>query len=192
MESNCGSCNKADHVENMVACDECNIWYHLSCAGVNKTIEEREFICKDCSARKFKASTKTRRYIDIQPKIRAMSPCHDLEKSLATLWKEPEIAGPEPSRLVAEEERWQQQTKLMLQLASNMEDQKKMFIEQSNVVEQRHREHIEQLKASESRWKDEVRELKAQIATDSHGLPVQPKPSTSTMQSSTPVGFIIE
>lgn len=188
MESSCGSCNKADHVENMVACDECNVWYHLSCAGVNDTIEEREFLCRDCSARKFKASTKTRRSIDIQQKKRDKSPCHDLEQSLATLWKEPETAGPGPSRLVAEEERWQQHTKLMLQLVSNMEEQKKMFIEQSNVVEQRHREQVEQLKASERRWKDEVRDLKAQIATDRHGLPVQPKPSTS-MQSSTPVGF---
>ncbi|XP_058816184.1 uncharacterized protein LOC131679471 [Topomyia yanbarensis] len=46
---NCKGCDRPDHIENMVACDRCNTWWHFSCAGVTGSVANRSWSCNNCS-----------------------------------------------------------------------------------------------------------------------------------------------
>ncbi|XP_055914878.1 uncharacterized protein LOC129948078 [Eupeodes corollae] len=43
----CQSCNDADNSQ-MVQCDECDGWHHFKCVGVNASIEDKDWKCKEC------------------------------------------------------------------------------------------------------------------------------------------------
>ncbi|XP_029731987.2 uncharacterized protein LOC109429392 [Aedes albopictus] len=45
---NCHSCNEHDVMDSMVACDACSKWHHFKCAGVDHTIKDRRWVCKEC------------------------------------------------------------------------------------------------------------------------------------------------
>lgn len=47
-ESCCGSCERPDNAESMVACDSCDTWYHFSCAGVDDNVTEQSWQCNSC------------------------------------------------------------------------------------------------------------------------------------------------
>ena len=188
MEYNCGKCSKADEVENMVACDECQVWYHMSCAHVNESsVVNREFICDDCCSRKFTKSTKTRHSVDKNtPQDYLLMP--DLEKSLSNLWSEApksydavlkhdQACFSDTTKTKAEDKELQQQNKLLLQLQTAMKEQENRFIKESKAVEKRHKQLM---KASEKRWHDEVRELRTRL---NHGLSVMPSAYESPKQS---------
>ncbi|XP_058817214.1 uncharacterized protein LOC131680519 [Topomyia yanbarensis] len=45
----CRRCNRPDSADaNMVACDNCNMWEHFTCAGVDETIKARAYLCQEC------------------------------------------------------------------------------------------------------------------------------------------------
>lgn len=35
-------------MDSMVACDACSKWHHFKCAGVDHTIKDRRWVCKEC------------------------------------------------------------------------------------------------------------------------------------------------
>ncbi|XP_055585450.1 uncharacterized protein LOC129738291 [Uranotaenia lowii] len=46
--SSCVACDRPDSADNMVACDQCNCWWHLSCAGVSAGVSNRPWTCSKC------------------------------------------------------------------------------------------------------------------------------------------------
>ncbi|XP_055585027.1 uncharacterized protein LOC129737887 [Uranotaenia lowii] len=48
INQNCQACDLNDTYDNMVQCDRCQTWWHLVCAGVNESIEDRDWICPKC------------------------------------------------------------------------------------------------------------------------------------------------
>ncbi|XP_062703577.1 uncharacterized protein LOC134286030 [Aedes albopictus] len=57
MNSSCGKCNGPD-TEDMVACDTCEVWYHLECVNESPGVANRQFICPKCNSRKEKKGKK--------------------------------------------------------------------------------------------------------------------------------------
>ncbi|XP_062713808.1 uncharacterized protein LOC134290646 [Aedes albopictus] len=50
--SNCKTCNRPDSADaQMVACDKCQLWEHFTCAGVDETVKDRQYVCNDCIAK---------------------------------------------------------------------------------------------------------------------------------------------
>lgn len=47
-ESNCVHCDRLDNADNLVQCDQCDSWWHMSCAGVSQSVESRQWICQTC------------------------------------------------------------------------------------------------------------------------------------------------
>ncbi|XP_058836379.1 uncharacterized protein LOC131692960 [Topomyia yanbarensis] len=47
-ECNCVACNEPDSAGNMVQCDHCNSWWHMTCAGVTDSIADRPWTCRRC------------------------------------------------------------------------------------------------------------------------------------------------
>lgn len=47
---NCRSCNEHDAVDAMVACDACCNWHHFKCVGVDHTVKDRRWVCKECES----------------------------------------------------------------------------------------------------------------------------------------------
>ncbi|XP_055584739.1 uncharacterized protein LOC129737603 [Uranotaenia lowii] len=48
---NCQECDRNDSFDNMVQCDFCPSWWHFKCAGVDATVENRTWKCKNCVAK---------------------------------------------------------------------------------------------------------------------------------------------
>ncbi|XP_058827890.1 uncharacterized protein LOC131687819 [Topomyia yanbarensis] len=48
VQYDCVICNCPDHVEDMVACDTCQLWFHYSCAKVDASIKTRHWLCESC------------------------------------------------------------------------------------------------------------------------------------------------
>ncbi|XP_062538743.1 uncharacterized protein LOC134207018 [Armigeres subalbatus] len=48
-DSNCAACQRADDAEDMVQCDQCDIWMHYTCGGVNESIANRSWVCGNCT-----------------------------------------------------------------------------------------------------------------------------------------------
>ncbi|XP_062708969.1 uncharacterized protein LOC134288366 [Aedes albopictus] len=47
--SSCKTCKRPDSADaQMVACDKCQLWEHFTCAGVDETVKDRQYVCKDC------------------------------------------------------------------------------------------------------------------------------------------------
>ncbi|XP_055590680.1 uncharacterized protein LOC129742764 [Uranotaenia lowii] len=46
--SSCVACSKPDSFDDMVACDLCDSWWHQCCAGVTKSIKDRDWTCPRC------------------------------------------------------------------------------------------------------------------------------------------------
>nr|XP_019530815.1 protein enabled homolog [Aedes albopictus] len=44
----CPACNRPDWADAMVQCEECEDWYHFSCVGVTRSVENRHWACDDC------------------------------------------------------------------------------------------------------------------------------------------------
>ncbi|XP_062711689.1 uncharacterized protein LOC134289605 [Aedes albopictus] len=44
----CTACNHPDHIEDMVACDNCGKWYHFGCANVDESIVDQTWKCQPC------------------------------------------------------------------------------------------------------------------------------------------------
>ncbi|XP_062704513.1 uncharacterized protein LOC134286843 [Aedes albopictus] len=58
--SNCKACDRSDSADaHMVACDSCHLWEHFACAGVDESVRDRKYVCKDCTAKV--AGSKTKR-----------------------------------------------------------------------------------------------------------------------------------
>ncbi|XP_055585093.1 uncharacterized protein LOC129737947 [Uranotaenia lowii] len=53
---NCKACSKPDDAQTMVACDDCSLWWHFNCAGVDESVANRSWKCAGCVAA---ASTET-------------------------------------------------------------------------------------------------------------------------------------
>uniref|UniRef100_A0AAG5DFX4 PHD-type domain-containing protein n=1 Tax=Anopheles atroparvus TaxID=41427 RepID=A0AAG5DFX4_ANOAO len=49
-EAQCARCERPDN-DDMVACDDCNAWFHFECVGVDQTVESREWSCSTCRAK---------------------------------------------------------------------------------------------------------------------------------------------
>nr|XP_029712547.1 uncharacterized protein LOC115257244 [Aedes albopictus] len=47
-QRSCTGCNRPDHIEDMVACDDCSAWYHYGCAEVDSTIKDQSWTCQPC------------------------------------------------------------------------------------------------------------------------------------------------
>lgn len=48
---NCRLCTEKDHKDNMVACDDCDRWYHIKCARLTRTpTAEETWTCAKCMA----------------------------------------------------------------------------------------------------------------------------------------------
>ncbi|XP_058817784.1 uncharacterized protein LOC131681093 [Topomyia yanbarensis] len=47
-ENCCAECDRPDWAEDMVQCDECQDWYHFTCAGVSGTVSSRNWSCRIC------------------------------------------------------------------------------------------------------------------------------------------------
>ncbi|XP_055622802.1 PH domain-containing protein DDB_G0287875-like [Toxorhynchites rutilus septentrionalis] len=45
----CKVCNRPDEIDDMVACDSCNSWWHFNCAGVHESICDRSWRCNNCT-----------------------------------------------------------------------------------------------------------------------------------------------
>ncbi|XP_055605881.1 uncharacterized protein LOC129754048 [Uranotaenia lowii] len=48
---NCQECDRNDSFDNMVQCNFCPSWWHFKCAGVDATVENRTWKCKNCVAK---------------------------------------------------------------------------------------------------------------------------------------------
>ncbi|XP_055601508.1 uncharacterized protein LOC129750567 [Uranotaenia lowii] len=46
--SSCVACDKPDGAGNLVQCDQCDDWWHQSCAGVTDSIESKPWTCRKC------------------------------------------------------------------------------------------------------------------------------------------------
>ncbi|XP_055622582.1 uncharacterized protein LOC129766141 [Toxorhynchites rutilus septentrionalis] len=53
MDHSCGKCNNPDD-DYMVACDSCEVWYHLDCVSESPGVAERDFVCFKCTVKKEK------------------------------------------------------------------------------------------------------------------------------------------
>ena len=50
---NCRLCQNKDETDNMVACDDCDRWFHLGCANLNRLPTAKEtWSCKKCKKTK--------------------------------------------------------------------------------------------------------------------------------------------
>ncbi|XP_055523244.1 uncharacterized protein LOC129717391 [Wyeomyia smithii] len=47
----CGVCQNPDN-NRMVCCDDCELWFHFECVGVNEDIEEEDWSCAVCVAKR--------------------------------------------------------------------------------------------------------------------------------------------
>lgn len=47
---NCSKCARPNSAEDMVACEQCEAWYHYSCVNVNASIKDEIFICEYCDS----------------------------------------------------------------------------------------------------------------------------------------------
>jgi PHD-finger len=47
-KSSCEKCDRLDDAEDMVQCEDCDHWFHYSCAGFNPSAEDNEWICRTC------------------------------------------------------------------------------------------------------------------------------------------------
>ncbi|XP_055605119.1 uncharacterized protein LOC129753329 [Uranotaenia lowii] len=45
--ASCGTCRRPD-TNRMVQCDQCDVWYHYECAGVDESVANRDWICVKC------------------------------------------------------------------------------------------------------------------------------------------------
>lgn len=50
-QSSCAFCHDVDN-SRMVACDECDAWYHYNCVGVSQEVEEEDWSCEKCRTAK--------------------------------------------------------------------------------------------------------------------------------------------
>nr|XP_029723945.1 uncharacterized protein LOC109414297 [Aedes albopictus] len=57
MENTCGKCNNPD-TDEMVACDSCEVWFHLECVGETPGVADRQFVCPKCIGKKEKKGKK--------------------------------------------------------------------------------------------------------------------------------------
>ncbi|XP_055643771.1 uncharacterized protein LOC129779977 [Toxorhynchites rutilus septentrionalis] len=46
---NCANCSLSDSFDNFVQCDQCDAWWHMQCAGVDASIANQSFVCKNCT-----------------------------------------------------------------------------------------------------------------------------------------------
>lgn len=47
-ESSCANCDRPNTVDDLVQCDRCKAWWHMSCAGVTHSVEGRAWNCSKC------------------------------------------------------------------------------------------------------------------------------------------------
>ncbi|XP_055623419.1 uncharacterized protein LOC129766842 [Toxorhynchites rutilus septentrionalis] len=59
MANNCVNCDRPDTVDDMVQCDECGNWWHMSCAGVTKSVSERHWSCRNFMPHSISSRTTT-------------------------------------------------------------------------------------------------------------------------------------
>ncbi|XP_065084478.1 uncharacterized protein LOC135706754 [Ochlerotatus camptorhynchus] len=67
----CVACEKSDGPDDFVACDKCDKWWHFSCAGVDGTVANKDWICPRCLPSPVTASirsTTSSRRADLQRK----------------------------------------------------------------------------------------------------------------------------
>ncbi|XP_062698475.1 uncharacterized protein LOC115257886 [Aedes albopictus] len=57
MENTCGKCNNPD-TDEMVACDSCEVWFHLECVGETPGVVDQQFVCPKCIGKKEKKGKK--------------------------------------------------------------------------------------------------------------------------------------
>ncbi|XP_058449314.1 uncharacterized protein LOC131429280 [Malaya genurostris] len=49
----CKSCTRPDtDDEKWVACDQCKMWEHFLCAGVDESVKNRSYVCKECTSKR--------------------------------------------------------------------------------------------------------------------------------------------
>ncbi|XP_062538033.1 uncharacterized protein LOC134206342 [Armigeres subalbatus] len=46
--SGCACCDRPETFDNIVQCDQCNEWWHMTCAEVTPSVAERSWICGHC------------------------------------------------------------------------------------------------------------------------------------------------
>ncbi|XP_065088575.1 uncharacterized protein LOC135710053 [Ochlerotatus camptorhynchus] len=44
----CVACERPDSADDFVQCDECDAWFHFSCAGVTDSVADRAWVCYTC------------------------------------------------------------------------------------------------------------------------------------------------
>ncbi|XP_062704464.1 uncharacterized protein LOC134286806 [Aedes albopictus] len=62
--SSCKTCKRPDSADaQMVACDKCQQWEHFTCAGVDETVKDRQYVCKDCMTKVSADKSKRRKQL---------------------------------------------------------------------------------------------------------------------------------
>lgn len=47
-ESSCANCDGPNSADYIVQCDRCYAWWHMTCAGVTDSVEDRSWSCSKC------------------------------------------------------------------------------------------------------------------------------------------------
>ncbi|GJR75687.1 PHD finger protein-like protein [Tanacetum coccineum] len=91
----CGACD--DDVERMVACDECNVWRHTKCSGIeDDELAPAYFVCSDCDAKRKRingvaiATRKVREKVPTPRRLRTAHNDFNIISVRRHVWQSPE------------------------------------------------------------------------------------------------------
>lgn len=78
----CVACDRPPTADNFVCCDRCADWWHMSCAGVTDSIENKDWLCSTClpALSISITSTSSTRRARLQLELQRLTEQRELEK----------------------------------------------------------------------------------------------------------------
>lgn len=78
----CVACDRPPTADNFVCCDRCADWWHMSCAGVTDSIENKDWLCNKCLPAPSISitSTSSTRRARVQLELQRLTEQRELEK----------------------------------------------------------------------------------------------------------------